>query len=368
MASDEEGRRRATEEGPRHEAERRRRECDGRGTRRAELLRDRRVLALGGYRVVVGAISPGELVVFITYLKTTFKPLRDLAKHTGRISRAAASGERIADTLDQAVPVTDRSWARPLPPLPSGAPRGALVLDDLWVRYPGGKHVLRGAQLRVAPGERVAIVGPSGAGKSTLMQVLLRFLEPEAGTVRLDGHEHGDLTTRSVREACAVVLQENAIFAGTLAENVRMGRLDAGDDVVQDALRAAALGELLDHEDGIHRPVSEKGSTLSGGERQRLAVARALVRDPWVVLLDEPTTGLDERSADVVLDALLHLAQGRTTLLVTHDPRLLRHVDRVIELRDGHLVERGAAHVVPDSRSGSPRGGSTPAPDEAVPC
>ncbi|WP_432560587.1 ABC transporter ATP-binding protein [Granulicoccus sp. GXG6511] len=298
------------------------------------------VLAIGGWRVVVGAISPGELVVFITYLKTTFKPLRDLAKHTGRIARAAASGERIADTLDEALPVQDRSWARPLPMRRPGVPGGAVRLRGVTFGY-GGTPVLRGANLQVRAGERVAIVGPSGSGKSTLLNLLLRFREPRLGTVELDGHDLQDLTLASVREASAVVLQDSVIFAGDLAENVRLGRLDATDEQVEWALREAALGSLIDDsEAGIHRPVAEKGSTLSGGQRQRLAIARALLRDPRLVLLDEPTTGLDEGSRREVVAALRRLAAGRTMILVTHDEDLLADVDRVLEVRDGTFVER----------------------------
>ncbi|MDO5682771.1 MAG: ABC transporter ATP-binding protein, partial [Propionibacteriaceae bacterium] len=272
-----------------------------------------------------------------------FKPLRDLAKHTGRIARAAASGERIAETLDQATPVRDRSWARPLPQRVPGALAGAVELHGVTFGY-GSTPILRGATLRVRAGESVAIVGPSGSGKSTLLNLLLRFHEPRRGTITLDGHDLQDLTVASVREASAVVLQDSAIFAGDLAENVRLGRLDATDEEVERALRDAALGSLIDGSElGIHRPVSEKGSTLSGGQRQRLAIARALLRNPRLVLLDEPTTGLDEASRRDVVAALQRLSVGRTLILVTHDEDVLSHVDRVVELRHGTFVDRPVA-------------------------
>ena len=205
----------------------------------------------------------------------------------------------------------------------------------------GGTPVLRGADLHVRAGERVAIVGPSGSGKSTLLNLLLRFHEPRRGIITLDGHDLQDLTLSSVREASAVVLQDSAIFAGDLAENVRLGRLDATDEEVERALREAALGSLIDGSaEGIHRPVSEKGSTLSGGQRQRLAIARALLRNPRLVLLDEPTTGLDEASRREVVAALRQGAAGRTRIHVTHDEDGLAGVDRVLEVRDGQFVER----------------------------
>lgn len=306
------------------------------------------VLTVGGHRVIAGAISPGELVVFITYLKTTFKPLRDLAKHTGRISRAAASGERVADTLAAAEPEADHSWARPLPFTPPDVPIGTFQLDRVTAGYPGGPPVLRDASLTVWPGQRVALVGPSGSGKSTVLLLAMRFLRPRDGVVRLDGHDLQETTLASVRESVSVVLQDGAVFAGSLAENVRLGRLDADDAAVEDALRRACLGELIDaHPDGIHRRVSERGGGLSGGQRQRIVVARALLRDPRIVLLDEPTTGLDAAAAREVLRALMELARGRTTILVTHDPALLHAVDRVVEIVDGRLVERPAQRPAP---------------------
>lgn len=299
------------------------------------------VLGMGGWRVVQGAISPGELTVFITYLKTTFKPLRNLAKYMGRISRAAASGERIADTLDQAKPEEDATWARPLPPLPPGAQGGRVDVRNLTVTYAGREHpVLENANLRIRGGETVALIGHSGSGKSTLMNVLLRFLEPTGGSVMIDGHDLRDVTIQSMRDSAAVVLQDSVIFSGTLADNVRIGRADATDEEVERALRDALLGPLVDgHAEGINQPVAERGATMSGGQRQRLAVARALLRNPRIVLLDEPTTGLDEESTRDVVEALKHLGQGRTVLVVTHDPSLLNDVDRVIELRNFGFVD-----------------------------
>lgn len=329
------------------------------------------VLAFGGHRVLVGAISPGELVVFITYLKTTFKPLRDIAKHTGRIARASASGERIADTLVDAKAAPEPSWARALPECgttgdaPTRAARrarfGRVELEAVTAGYRPDVPVLTGVDLVVNAGERIAIVGPSGAGKSTLLSLLLRFITPSVGSIRLDGHDLADLTTASVRDATAVVLQDSAVLSGTLADNVRLGRLDADDEHVTAALREAGLGEVVDtHPDGIHRAVGERGVTLSGGQRQRLAVARAMVRRPRLVLLDEPSTGLDTPSVEALVDALQRLCAGRTTIVVTHDERLLRLVDRVVELRDGDLVEAGldairGVHGDPFGPTSSPR-------------
>lgn len=294
------------------------------------------VLAVGAQRVLAGSLSPGDLVVFLTYLKNAFKPMRDLAKYTGKIARAVASGERVADAMEEGTPLPDRSWARPL-----GDGPGDLRIEELTVAHEPGRPVLREANLRVRAGERLAVVGPSGAGKSTLLQVLLRFVDPDNGTVRIDGHDVADLTRASVRDRISVVLQESVLFAGSLADNIRLGRPGATDaDVIEAAGRADAHEFISAMPDGYDTLVGERGSTLSGGQRQRVAVARAILRNPALVLLDEPTTGLDSASADAVLAGLRRLTDGRTTLLITHDPKLLEDCDRVVELRDGRFFER----------------------------
>lgn len=293
------------------------------------------VLAVGAQRVLTQSITPGELVVFLSYLKTAFKPMRDVAKHTGRIARATASGERVAEALEDAAPLPEAACARPLRRVV-----GELRLEGVTVEHHPGVPVLRGAHLRIRAGERVAVVGASGSGKSTLLQLLLRFVDPVEGRVTIDGHDVMHLTRESVRARTAVVLQEAVLFATTLAENIRFGRLGATDDEVARAAEAAGVHEFaIRLPDGYDTVVGERGSTLSGGQRQRVAIARALLRDPAVVLLDEPTTGLDETSAAIVLCGLARLGEGRTTILVTHDERLIGLCDRVVALVDGGFVE-----------------------------
>jgi len=291
------------------------------------------VLVVGATRVQAGALTVGELVVFLTYLKAAFKPVRDLAKHTGRIARASASGERVVDCLAQADPLPETPGASRLRRL-----RGSVRFEGVRVLR-GARAVLDGADLVVHPGEKVAIVGPSGTGKSTALQVLLRLLDPAQGRVLLDGHDLMTLRRKDVRENVAVVLQEPVLFAGTVRDNVRLGRPGADDAAVEAAVRAVGAHEFVEAmPDGYDTVLAERGSSLSGGQRQRLAIARALLRDPGLLLLDEPTTGLDAASSTTVLDALDRLAEGRTTLLVTHDPSLLDRCDRVVELRDGRFT------------------------------
>ena len=301
------------------------------------------VLGYGAQRVLAGSLTPGELVVFLTYLKSAFKPMRDLAKHTGRITRAAASGERVADLLDVPPPVVDRTWARPL-----GRVRGDLCLDAVTVAHGDGPPVLQGASLHVLPGQLVGVVGASGAGKSTLLSLLVRFVEPSAGSVRLDGHALEDLTLASLRSSVALVLQESVLFATPVRENVRFGRPEATDAEVEEAVRLADAEDFVRAlPEGYDTVLGERGASLSGGQRQRIAVARAILRDAAVVLLDEPTTGLDERGALEVLRGLRRLTSGRTTLVVSHDHRLLRDCDRLVEIADGRVRELPcAARVV----------------------
>lgn len=300
------------------------------------------VLYVGAQRVLAGMLTPGELVVFLTYLKATFKPMRDLAKYTGRIAAAAASGERVVDLLEVEPSVRDHPEARTAPAL-----RGELVLDDVWVSYTPDAPVLRGVSLRVAAGERVALVGSSGSGKSTLASLLSRLRDPDAGAVRVDGHDLRDLTLESLRSQVSVVLQESVLFATSIEENIAHGRPGATREEIEEAARIAGAHdfvEALPH--GYATVVGERGATLSGGQRQRIAIARAAVRRAPVVVLDEALTGLDEGTEAEVLAALERLTAGRTTIVVTHDLAHARDCDRVVWLEGGEVVADGPPAVV----------------------
>ncbi len=301
------------------------------------------VLYVGARRVLAGALTPGELVVFLTYLKTGLKPLRDLAKYTGRLAKAGASGERILDLLDTEPDIVDRSWARPAPRL-----RGDVRFEGVELSYAPGVRVLRGLDLSVRPGERIAVVGSSGAGKSTLVSLLTRLRDPDEGRVLLDGHDVRDLTVASVRAQVSIVLQESVLFSGTLRDNILFGRPDATDAEVEAASRLAGAAGFIDQlPDGYDTVVGERGSTLSGGERQRIAIARAAIRDAPIVVLDEALTGLDETTEREVVTALRRLTKGRTTFVITHDLEAATDADRIITLAGGVVVED---HVQPGRR------------------
>ena len=290
------------------------------------------VLVGGGLRVMQGAMSPGDLVLFTTYLRTTMKPLRDMAKYTGRIARASASGERVADLMEITPDVVT-----PDMPVRPDVVTGAVRFDRVVTEY-DGVEVLRGLCLDIRPGERVAIIGPSGAGKSTLVSLLVRAIDPVSGCVRLDGHRLTDLDLTQLRASVSLLHQEAVLFTGTIRENIRMGRGDATDAEVEDAARAANAHDfIMEQPDGYDTVVGERGGTLSGGQRQRIAIARALLRRSPVVVLDEATTGLDPEAASLVLDAIDRLAAGRTTLAVTHDAEVALRATRVVWLEDGRI-------------------------------
>ena len=290
------------------------------------------VLVGGGLRVMQGAMSPGDLVLFITYLRTTMKPLRDMAKYTGRIARASASGERVADLMEITPDVVT-----PDEPVRPDVVTGAVRFDRVVTEY-DGVEVLRGLCLDIRPGERVAIIGPSGAGKSTLVSLLVRAIDPVSGCVRLDGYRLTDLDLTQLRASVSLLHQEAVLFTGTIRENIRMGRGDATDTEVEDAARAANAHDFITEQpDGYETVVGERGGTLSGGQRQRIAIARALLRRSPVVVLDEATTGLDPEAASLVLDAIDRLAAGRTTLAVTHDAEVALRATRVVWIEDGRI-------------------------------
>ena len=291
------------------------------------------VMVGGGLRVLQGAMTPGDLVLFTTYLRTTMKPLRDMAKYTGRIARATASGERVADLMAVVPDIVS-----PASPLPLGRVRGRIDFAGVVTRY-DGHEVLHGISLTVEPGEHVALVGPSGSGKSTLVSLVVRALDPVAGEVRLDGLPLPALDLGELRAGVSVLHQDAVLLTGTIRDNIRMGRPGATDaDVEAAARRAGAHDFIVSLPGGYDAPVGERGDTLSGGQRQRVAIARALLRDTPVVILDEATTGLDPAARALVLDAVDRLARGRTTLIVTHDADVAVRADRVVWIEDGRVV------------------------------
>ncbi|HEV2820366.1 MAG TPA: ABC transporter ATP-binding protein [Solirubrobacteraceae bacterium] len=296
------------------------------------------VLWFGALQVRRGVLTPGELVVFLTYLKTSFKPMRDLAKYTGRIARASASGERVVDLLDTELEVRDAPHARPAPAL-----RGDVAFEGVSLTYePGAPPALRDVDLAIPAGTHVALVGPSGGGKSSLIGLLSRLYDPTAGRVLLDGNDLRDLQLESFRAQIATVLQDGVLFGATVRENIAWGAPDRQDVDIETAARLANAHTFIGAlPEGYETVIGERGATLSGGQRQRIAIARAAVRDAPIVILDEATTGLDEGNEQEVSQALRRLCAGRTTFLVAHALHTVEHVDLIVYLEDGRVVERG---------------------------
>lgn len=295
------------------------------------------VLFFGTRMVLAGTLSTGELIVFLAYLKRSFNPLQDFAKYTGRLAKAAAAGERVLDILARTPDVCDEPGAMAAPPL-----CGEVRFENVDFAYESGRPILTGVDFAVSAGQQVALVGPSGIGKSTLVSLLMRLYDPTAGRVLIDGRDIRSYTLASLRSQVSVVLQDGLLFAASARDNIIYAAPDVSPADAEAAARLANAHDFLQHlPQGYDTVLGERGVTLSHGQRQRLAIARAAVRKSPILILDEPTTGLDEENERAVVDALRRLAEGRTTFLVTHDLRLAARADRVVYLEQGRVLESG---------------------------
>ena len=295
------------------------------------------VLWYGARLAVQGRITPGDLLVFLAYLKNAFKPAQDLAKYTSRIAKASAAAERVLDVLDRTPDIRDLPGARPAP-----AFRGAVRFTDVGFEYEAGRPTLEHVEFEVAPGQRLALVGPSGAGKSTIASLILRLYDPTTGSVMIDGHDVRRFTLESLRGQVSVVLQETLLFAASVRENIAYGSPDATDRSIEAAARLANAHDfIVALPQGYDTPLGERGVTVSAGQRQRLAIARAAVRRAPLLIFDEPTTGLDRENERAVTEALNRLSEGRTSVLVTHNLRQAVDADLILYIENGRMLERG---------------------------
>nr|WP_222527963.1 ABC transporter transmembrane domain-containing protein [Azospirillum sp. 412522] len=298
------------------------------------------ILWIGGHDVVAGRITPGELSAFVIYSVVVAGSVGAISEVIGDLQRAAGATERLFSLLAVESEIQAPAAPKPLP-LPAA---GALSFDAVRFHYPSRPDwaALEGFSLDVKPGERVALVGPSGAGKSTVFQLLLRYYDPQAGSVRLDGVDVRDADPVEVRRRLGLVSQDPVVFSADAWENIRYGRPDASDAEVRAAAEAAHALDFLDAlPEGFATFLGEKGVRLSGGQRQRLAIARAILRDPPVLLLDEATSALDAESERMVQDALDRLMHGRTTLIVAHRLATVLNADRIVVMDQGRVVETG---------------------------
>jgi ATP-binding cassette subfamily B protein len=295
------------------------------------------VLWRGVQLVMEGIVTPGDLLVFITYLKVAFKPMRQLAKYTGQIAKAIASGDRIVSLLEIAPEVKNTPWAYPARPF-----RGVIEFRDVSFAYKQEENTLQDISFRALPGQKIALVGASGGGKSTLVSLLLRLYDPQQGQILIDGNDIKDYTLESLRSQISIVLQESILFAASIRDNIAYGCVDATEKEIIMAARLANAHDFISKlPDGYDTVVGERGGTLSGGQRQRIAIARAAIRNAPIVVLDEPTVGLDNHSEKIVTEALDNLTQSSTTFLITHDLKTAQNSDRIYYLEGGKILESG---------------------------
>jgi len=295
------------------------------------------VLAVGGLHVLNGRLTIGGLLVVTAYLAAVYGPLSSIAHTTGSLQNAIASSRRVREILDLVPETLDAPQA-----LDASHVKGDIRFEQVSFAYDETRPILNEISFTAKRGEMVAVVGLTGAGKSTLVSLIPRFFTPTAGRVLVDGLVVDRYRLRSLREQVAIVLQDAVLFGGTIADNIRYGRLEATDEEVQQAARAAHAHEFIMRlPQGYDTAVSEAGGSLSGGERQRLSIARALLKDAPILILDEPTSSLDAISESAVFDALRHLRKGRTTIVIAHRLSTIRDANCILVLHEGRIIAQG---------------------------
>jgi ABC-type multidrug transport system fused ATPase/permease subunit len=295
------------------------------------------VLGVGAYHAIQGRISAGQLLVVLSYIAAVYKPLETISYMVGALQDNLI-GLRMAFHILDTEPVVQEAAN----PVSIGRAVGAIRFEGVHFEYSGRTGTLKDISLDVEPGMVVAVVGPTGAGKTTLMNLVPRFYDPQHGRVLLDGHDVRTLSLESLRRQISMVSQDPILFSGTIADNIRYGRLDATMDEIVEAARAANAHDFIERlAEGYHTEIGERGVRLSGGERQRICVARAFLKDAPILVLDEPTSSIDSKTEALILDALDELMIGRTTFMIAHRLSTVRHADLIATLDHGALVEHG---------------------------
>ena len=295
------------------------------------------VLWRGSLLILGGAMTAGALTVFLTYLTKFFQPVRDLSVMTNTLAQVSVGFERVTAICDADKTVPERPMPTEPPPF-----RGQIDFEHVAFGYDVDRPVLRDITFSVAPGQTVGIVGPTGSGKSTLVSLIPRFRDVESGSIRIDGGDICDYRLHGLRCQIGFVLQETVLLRGTIRDNIAFGRPDATDEEIIEAAKLANADEFIAKmPDGYDSFVGDRGSTLSGGQRQRIGIARALVRDNPILILDEPTAALDAESENKVIEALDRLMEGRTVLTIAHRLSTLRNADKIIVIKDGEVAEDG---------------------------
>jgi len=296
------------------------------------------VLWFGGNEVLAGELSPGELVSFLIYMGVVAAPVGQLTRLYAQFQQALGGADRIFELLDTNPTVTDAPGAKALPPV-----RGLLRFEEVYFDYDEKTSVLHGLNFEAEPGQIVALVGPSGAGKTTIANLIPRFYDPTAGRITLDGYDIKLVQSVNLREQIGIVPQEPVLFGVSIRENIAYGRLEASDAEIEVAARAANAHEFIERlPEAYATMVGERGVKLSGGQRQRIAIARAILRDPRILVLDEATSSLDNESESLVQEALERLMKNRTTVVIAHRLSTIEKADKIVVLEAGRIIEQGS--------------------------
>ena len=292
---------------------------------------------LGGWMVLQGVATVGTIATFYNYSRRFAAPLRQLGNLYNQLQSALAGAERVFEIIDEEPDLPDRAQARELKRV-----EGEVVFDRVDFRYENDVPVIKDVSLEAWPGRTFALVGPTGAGKTTLVNLLTRFYDVDAGAITIDGIDIRDVEKESLRRQLGIVLQDTFLFSESVMENIRYGRLDATDDEVVDAARVANAHQFIRRlPEGYDTKLTERGANLSQGQRQLLAIARAVLADPAILILDEATSSVDTRTEMRIQEALLRLMEGRTSFVIAHRLSTIRDADRILVIYDGRIVERG---------------------------
>ena len=295
------------------------------------------IVWFGGYEVVNGVITAGALVAFLTYAVNLANPVKRISRVYGAIQKAMAGADRVFAIMDLPETIANHPDAKELPPV-----KGEVVFDDVTFAYKEGANALSHVSLAASPGQMVAFVGPSGAGKSTIANLIPRFYDVSSGAIRIDGYDVREVTMESLRRQIGIVPQETMLFSTTVRENIRYGRLDATEEeIVQAAKDANAHDFIMALPKGYDTKIGERGLNLSGGQRQRIAIARAILKDPRILILDEATSALDTESEKIVQAALDRLMVGRTSLVIAHRLSTVFNADQIYVIDGGRIHEHG---------------------------
>ncbi|MBP9501357.1 MAG: ABC transporter ATP-binding protein [Candidatus Promineofilum sp.] len=299
------------------------------------------ILYYGGSQVILGNLSPGDLIAYLIYTVMIAAPIAIMADLYGQFQAAIGASQRLFELLDRPSEIVDRPDAQTMPPI-----GGDVVFDNVSFRYTTAIDVISNVTFQAQPGQVIALVGPSGAGKSTLVNLIPRFYDVVEGRITIDGHDVRDVTMRSLREQIGIVPQETLLFSGSVFDNIRYGRLDATREEVVDAAKAANAHRFIENdlENGYETAAGEHGVKLSGGQRQRIAIARAILKNPRILILDEATSSLDTESESLVQEALERLMRGRTSFVIAHRLSTVLNADWILVMDKGEIVEEGTHH------------------------